>query len=359
MLRIVISTTCCCYVLVLCCCMLLSAADISQSYCSGREQKYVGDRAANGRKEGRGRLMYRSGDIYEGSFSNDEKHGNGTCFLSDGSRGPLTMAGNWLRRVRCMVLGDVAMLSRNRGVKYVGEWHQDRMSGRGRFLFHNGDAFEGVFANGEAHGPGLLTFSDGHRYEGEFVDGKRKGRGMLSMRSGEVFVGTWLNDQTFVDNSFCIGAEHSYSGLLVAGLKHGHGIVHYKNGDKYEGVFHNGRKHGQGTCVLSDTNSNVCAVIGKVLRGVRCLNQDEDKSFLCRRRSKKYVGEWANDEMSGRGRFYYRNGDVYDGDFVDGSISGRGAMNYTNGDMYIGDWKHNHQSGSGINIMLFVFSKLD
>ena len=47
----------------------------SSPFASSSKFGYVGDRDNAGKKSGRGRLAYKNGDIYEGNWLNDKKHG--------------------------------------------------------------------------------------------------------------------------------------------------------------------------------------------------------------------------------------------------------------------------------------------
>lgn len=60
-----------------------------------------------------------------------------------------------------------------------------------------------------------------------------------------------------------------------------------------------------------------------------------------------YVGRWANDQINGYGTFKYFNGDVYEGTFVNGIKSGDGNMTYENGIVYKGKWKNDLRHGRG------------
>ena len=60
-----------------------------------------------------------------------------------------------------------------------------------------------------------------------------------------------------------------------------------------------------------------------------------------------YVGRWANDQINGYGTFKYFNGDVYEGTFANGIKSGDGNMTYENGIIYKGKWKNDLRHGRG------------
>ena len=83
------------------------------------------------KKNGRGRILYVNGTLYEGDFKNDEYHGYGTL------------------KAQARYYDDVS--------EYVGG-----------------------FENGIKHGKGKETKESGEIYDGDFVKGVRKGFGSLT-----------------------------------------------------------------------------------------------------------------------------------------------------------------------------------
>jgi hypothetical protein len=48
-------------------------------------------------------------------------------------------------------------------------------TGIGKYVFADGNVYEGKFELGKFNGPGVLTYSNGVMYEGEFKDDCRHG----------------------------------------------------------------------------------------------------------------------------------------------------------------------------------------
>ena len=61
----------------------------------------------------------------------------------------------------------------------------------------------------------------------------------------------------------------------------------------------------------------------------------------------RYEGDFVNGEITGRGTYYYNNGDRYEGDYINGKRSGTGTYYFNNGDKYKGDWIDDKISGRG------------
>ena len=113
----------------------------------------------------------------------------------------------------------------------------------------------------------------------------------------------------------------TYNGSWKDNQKHGFGVQMYANGDKYEGMWRANKRHGSGTLwIQSDRNG--------ILR-------------------KLYTGDWANDQMDGKGTMYFENGDKYEGMWRGNQRFGRGKLIYNDGDVYVGQWNGNLRCGYG------------
>lgn len=64
-------------------------------------------------------------------------------------------------------------------------------------------------------------------------------------------------------------------------------------------------------------------------------------------RNGMYKGDMINGKRSGKGIFYYLDGDLYEGDFQDDKIQGQGVMKMADGTMYIGEWSNFSFNGKG------------
>ena len=138
--------------------------------------------------------------------------------------------------------------------------------GFGKYIYENGDYYEGKWKNYLRNGVGKLFNKNGEIiYVGEWVNDKREGFGISYYENGKTeYDGDWVNDK-----------------------KEGKGTLYYENGKiEYFGDWVNDRREGKGT---------LCYENGKI----------------------EYDGDWVNDKREGFGRLYYENGEIeYFGDWV-------------------------------------------
>jgi len=119
-----------------------------------------------GRRDGYGIYVYPSGDIYDGDWCADERHGYGKFF--DMTSGDV-MSGDWVRD---------ELTGEGRIVMSSGPIHS---GGHGKLVPSVGDVYEGGFRRNQRHGYGKCTYSRtsgpnrGQRYEGEWAEGRRHG----------------------------------------------------------------------------------------------------------------------------------------------------------------------------------------
>eukprot|EP01130_Rhizamoeba_saxonica_P002663 TRINITY_DN12424_c0_g1_i1.p1 TRINITY_DN12424_c0_g1~~TRINITY_DN12424_c0_g1_i1.p1 ORF type:complete len:338 (+),score=56.73 TRINITY_DN12424_c0_g1_i1:126-1139(+) len=95
----------------------------------------------------------------------------------------------------------------------------------GKYLYSNGDNFEGTFLDGDIV-EGQYTFSNGNVYKGEFKNGKfHDSRGMFTSVDGICYIGQFENN-AFHGNGVCVyPSGMQYIGSWVHGTWDGTGIV--------------------------------------------------------------------------------------------------------------------------------------
>ncbi|XP_015440645.1 radial spoke head 10 homolog B isoform X1 [Pteropus alecto] len=134
---------------------------------------YEGDWVYN-IKKGWGIRCYKSGNIYEGQWEDNMRHGEG--------------------RMRWLTTNE----------EYTGRWERGIQNGFGThtwFLkripnsqYPLRNEYIGSFVNGYRHGRGKFYYASGAMYEGEWVSNRKHGVGRLTFKNGRVYDGLFAND---------------------------------------------------------------------------------------------------------------------------------------------------------------------
>nr|XP_009681641.1 PREDICTED: radial spoke head 10 homolog B isoform X3 [Struthio camelus australis] len=133
---------------------------------------YSGD-WVNNVKEGWGIRCYKSGNIYEGLWEKNLRHGKGRMrwltanqeYIGQWESGIQHGFGTHIWFLKRMPLSQYPL--RN---KYVGDFVNGDRHGHGRFIYASGAVYDGEWVCNKKHGKGKFVFTNGHVYEGEFID---------------------------------------------------------------------------------------------------------------------------------------------------------------------------------------------
>jgi hypothetical protein len=169
------------------------------------------------------------GSTYDGTYKNDQKHGNGVfTHKTDVS----TYDGAWVDDKRAGK-GTLKVGSGAASVSAQGTWIENGLdlatavftladgsvfefvtvdgSGKikaGKLTYKDGETYEGAFSasTGKRHGVGVWCGKDGGKYEGEYKDDLRHGKGDYHYPDGSMFKGNWKldlpdGDGVFLDKS--------------------------------------------------------------------------------------------------------------------------------------------------------------
>lgn len=145
----------------------------------------------NGMKNGRGTMVWRSGDRYSGDWLNDLPHGQGNYDWAEGHR----YNGDY----RQGQPDGFGLFQSAQGDIYQGQFQAGLPHGQGEYFYGGGekrlDKYTGEFDQGAFHGRGKYFFANGDRYEGDFANGERSGQGIMFYNTGGYRQGTWRNDR--------------------------------------------------------------------------------------------------------------------------------------------------------------------
>jgi hypothetical protein len=140
------------------------------------------------------------------------------------------------------------------GNRYEGEWSTNQRHGWGRMEYFTRtsvldsrvETYVGDWVRGVKTGKGCYVWSNGDRYEGEFNEGVREGRGTLFAATGDIYTGEWADNEL---NGFGKGRRVcgiTYDGEYLNGEMDGFGACEYQNLDTYDGGWKEGRRNGFG-----------------------------------------------------------------------------------------------------------------
>ena len=138
------------------------------------------------------------------------------------------------------------------GAKYVGEYKNNKIHGKGTYTFASGSKYVGEWRDNKRHGKGTYTHSSGSKYVGEYKNNKRHGRGTYTFASGNKYVGEFKNDTRHGRGTYTYASGSKYVGGFKNGRRHGRGTYTSANGDKYVGEFKNSKMHGRGIASSAD-----------------------------------------------------------------------------------------------------------
>ena len=179
----------------------------SGTYLGGmyEEMFYEGELDDNGEKEGRGKITYRNGNVYDGEWKKNKRDGNGILTHANGA----TYVGDFKED---RLEGSGVFTSADGGDQYRGEWKNDMKHGKGVYILADGNTYDGDFKEDRLVGKGILTFADGNTYNGEFKEDEMNGRGVYTSADGaDAYEGKWKDGlPIWVSDKICEGdSDHA------------------------------------------------------------------------------------------------------------------------------------------------------
>jgi hypothetical protein len=108
-------------------------------------------------------------------YGTDIPHGLGTMEYSDGR----IYVGKWNNG---QWNDDNGRATYPNGDIYNGNFYEDQRHGQGKYVFLDGRIYQGGFSNDQRCGHGTYSWPDNSIYEGEFYNGLRHGKGTYTVR---------------------------------------------------------------------------------------------------------------------------------------------------------------------------------
>lgn len=186
-------------------------------------------------------IVPAEGYVYFGQVQGQKKHGEG-ILVSERE----TFEGRYAENAK------VVGFERNREGVYSGEFAGGRRSGRGRFVWNNGEEFEGEWREGKKNGWGVWRSPRGDSYEGEWRDNRQNGRGYFVHAGASKYRGFFRDFLKHGKGEEEFTNGDRYAGTYELGKPHGYGKYSWANGDSYEGEFAEGSREGRGTLRRAD-----------------------------------------------------------------------------------------------------------
>lgn len=147
-------------------------------YTVEKDHIYKGD-FSGGLREGYG-VDQRDTSKYTGEFKKDKKNGKGEIVFFSGD-------------------------------KYIGEFKDNKFCGYGHYIWKDGQDYKGYYLNGKFHGEGYHKWGDNEYYHGNYKNGVKEGEGEIGYKDGKKIVANFVNGEPtglglFTDEN---GQEHT------------------------------------------------------------------------------------------------------------------------------------------------------
>lgn len=129
---------------------------------------------------------------------------------------------------------------------WVGEHRPRYFTGEAKYVYRNGNSYEGDWVDGRRHGRGVFKHASGASYQGEYRDGKKCGTGQYRYPGGDLYVGEYEYDQRHGQGRIVYADGEQYEGGWLYDKVHGFGRYTFEDGSYYEGEHEAGKRHGPG-----------------------------------------------------------------------------------------------------------------
>ncbi|CAI2378234.1 unnamed protein product [Moneuplotes crassus] len=220
-----------------------------------------------------------------------------------------------------------------RTILYQGRYDDAKKTGKGDFVFPNGDFYRGNFSNDLREGFGtLVSFKNNFVYKGEFKQDEIRGNGICLHSNGMIIDGFYIGEQklnkdTEVKVLYTNGEV--YEGRWRENKRSGKGKHIYSDYSIYDGNWLDDERHGNGKMTLPNNSF----IIGEFKNDVMISGSkyiDENRNIFEPMLNGDQTGKFYRGRLYGYGKANFVNGDFYEGMFKDGKRCGKGKMQYKN-----------------------------
>lgn len=259
---------------------------------------YVGERDADGKRHGRGKMTYKSGSTYEGGFVNNK-------YEDDES----------------------AKYTWPDGDEYVGQWKDGERHGKGIFYANDGTVEISMFENGVSKGEGISWSAD-RKTAHKLVDGTKKIE--MLPEEAEAFALEKFN----VEVPEVSKAPPKKSPASPIEVKQQPGILQ-RLWNKYDA---------DGNLMYKD-NGDWGSWKGELdLQGKRT-----GKGTMTYDAGAIYEGDFVNDLYEGYGKYTWEDLDEYEGEWKAGERNGKGIFRGADGVVEYSMYENGKPIGDGIS----------
>jgi hypothetical protein len=191
-------------------------------------------------KHGFGTLYTKYNEKISGFFKEDKLNGRGRIIYPEGDY----FEGEFVDDKLC----GYGEYSNIEGIKYIGEWKDDMKNGFGEEIHYDGTVYVGEFKNDLKHGKGRFKWQNGNIFEGNLIKNQIEGIGKMVFYDNQFYKGEWKTNKIDGRGIFIWPDKKVYIGNYKNEKKWGYGIFVWPNGRRYEGQWLNGKQHGFGIC---------------------------------------------------------------------------------------------------------------
>jgi len=199
---------------------------------------YEGEWREN-KKHGQGTLTLQNGIKYKGKWSKDSLGDQVTIEYPDGDvyKGKIDK--------RTFEKDGKGILTLKSGEIYEGFFTQGSRNGEGTMKSLNGRKFVGLWRNNERHGDGTIFFGEESTCKGNWIDGVLQSQVRIKYDNGDVYLGEVDNESSLKRNgkgTLIYANKEMYIGDWEGDKKHGYGGMDFADGTEYKGKWKDDEK---------------------------------------------------------------------------------------------------------------------